>query len=113
MGWEIYPHGLYQLLIALKKYNLPVFILENGTCTEDDNTRWEFIREHLKSLCLAINEGVEVLGYLYWSLMDNFEWDKGFTPRFGLIEIDYKDYGRRVRESAEKFSLVCKTGILE
>ena len=113
LGWEIYPQGLYQLLIDLKKYNLPVFILENGICTEDDNARWDFIREHLKNLYRAINEGVEVLGYLYWSLMDNFEWDKGFAPRFGIIEIDYKTYERRVRESAKKFSLVCKTGILD
>lgn len=57
LGWNIYPQGLYQLLIKLKKYNLPIFILENGICTEDDNTRWEFIFGHLKNVHQAINEG--------------------------------------------------------
>ncbi len=112
MGWEIYPQGLYELLLSLKRYNLPVFILENGICTEDDNFRWEFIRQHLESLHRAIREGVRVLGYLYWSLLDNFEWDKGFVQRFGLIGIDYSTYQRTIRESAKKFSLVCKTGKL-
>ena len=112
MGWDIYPEGLYNLLLGLKKYDLPVFILENGICTADDNLRWEFIVEHLKSINRAMAQGVEVLGYIYWSLMDNFEWDKGFGPRFGLIEIDYSNYKRTVRESARRFAQICKTGVL-
>ena len=113
MGWDIYPQGLYELLLRLKKYKLPVFILENGVCTDDDNLRWEFIYEHLKKINLAMSEGVNVMGYIYWSLLDNFEWDKGFTPRFGLIQVDYNTYKRSIRESARKFAQVCKTGILE
>ena len=113
LGWDIYPQGLYKLLLRLKRYTLPVFILENGICTEDDNLRWEFIAQHLTNLNLAMQEGVKVLGYIYWSLIDNFEWDKGFGPRFGLIEMDYNTYKRTIRESARKFSEVCKTGILE
>ena len=112
LGWDIYPEGLYNLLIKLKKYRLPLFILENGVCTEDDNLRWEFICGHLKNIHLAIREGAEVLGYIYWSLIDNFEWDKGFGPRFGLIEVDYQNCQRKIRESARKFALVCKTGRL-
>ena len=112
LGWDIYPQGLYNLLLRLRWYNLPVFILENGICTDDDNLRWEFIREHLENLYLAVREGVKVLGYIYWSLIDNFEWDKGFGPRFGLIEVDYNTYKRTVRESARKFAEVCKTGYL-
>lgn len=112
MGWDIYPEGLYNLLLNLKKYNLPVFILENGICSEDDNLRWDYICEHLKNIHLAMEEGVEVLGYIYWSLIDNYEWDKGFSPRFGLIDVDFSTYKRTVRESAKKFALVCKTGRL-
>ncbi|MDP2943943.1 MAG: glycoside hydrolase family 1 protein, partial [Candidatus Omnitrophota bacterium] len=112
LGWDIYPEGLYNLLIKLKKYRLPLFILENGVCTEDDNLRWEFIYGHLKNIHLAIREGAKVLGYIYWSLIDNFEWDKGFGPRFGLIEVDYQNCQRKIRESARKFALVCKTGRL-
>jgi len=60
-----------------------------------------------------MEKGVDVQGYLYWSLIDNFEWDKGFGPRFGLIDINYNTYKRTVRESARLFGQVCKTGILE
>ena len=110
LGWDIYPEGLCDLLLRFKKYNLPIFILENGICTEDDNTRWDFIYEHLRNIHLAMIEGVKVLGYIYWSLIDNFEWDKGFGPRFGLIDVDYNTYKRTIRESAQRFSVVCKTG---
>lgn len=112
MGWDIYPEGLYNLLLNLKKYNLPVFILENGICSEDDNLRWDYICEHLKNIHLAMEEGVEVLGYIYWSLIDNYEWDKGFSQRFGLIDVDFATYKRTVRESAKKFALVSKTARL-
>jgi len=112
LGWDIYPEGLYDLLVKLKKYNLPVMITENGICTPEDNLRWEYISGHLESIHRAMEQGVPVLGYLYWSLLDNFEWDKGFGPRFGLIDIDYKTQQRTVRESAVKFSRVCETGIL-
>jgi beta-glucosidase len=112
LGWDIYPQGLYELLIKLSRYKLPVFILENGICTEDDTLRWEFIKGHLEKLLLAVADGAKVIGYIYWALMDNFEWDKGFAPRFGLIEVDYNTYQRRVRESAKKLALVCKSGKL-
>lgn len=113
LGWDIYPEGLYILLLRLKDYNLPIFILENGISTEDDNLRWDFIYQHLKNIHLAMERGVKVLGYIYWSLIDNFEWDKGFGVRFGLIEVDYHTFKRTIRESARKFSEVCKTGIIK
>ncbi len=113
LGWDIYPQGLYTLLLKLKKYNLPVLILENGICIDDDSRRWDFIRRHLQNLHRAMNEGLKVIGYIYWSLLDNYEWDKGFKPRFGLIEIDYNTYERKVRESARKFAEICRTGVLE
>jgi beta-glucosidase len=113
LGWDIYPKGLYEVLLELRKYRLPIMITENGICTSDDNVRWKYIRDHLKYIYQAINKGANVTGYLYWSLMDNFEWDKGFGPRFGLIHIDYKTFRRVVRQSAKKFAHVCKTGVLK
>ena len=113
LGWDIYPEGLYKVLLKLKKYSLPVIMTENGICTSDDNLRWEYIHDHLKNIYFAMEKGVNVTGYFYWSLVDNFEWDKGFGPRFGLIGIDYNTYKRTVRESAVKFGQVCKTGVLE
>lgn len=113
LGWDIYPQGLYTLLLKLKKYKLPVIITENGICTDDDSLRWEFIREHLIQLAAARQQGLDIRGYMYWSLLDNYEWDKGFSPRFGIIEVDYKNYKRRVRESAKKFAVVAKTGVVD
>jgi len=112
LGWDIYPEGLAQVLLSLKKYDLPVIIAENGICIDDDQQRWAFIQSHLKNVHLAMGQGVHVTGYLYWSLMDNFEWAQGFAPRFGLIDIDYKTQKRTVRESAKKYAQVCRTGAL-
>jgi len=113
LGWDIYPQGLYQVLLKLKRYDLPVVITENGICTSDDNLRWEFLSDHLSNIHAAMEQGVDVKGYLYWSLLDNFEWDKGFGPRFGLIDVNYNTQQRTVRESARKFGQVCQTGTLE
>jgi beta-glucosidase len=110
LGWEIYPEGFYKVLICLKKYKLPVFILENGVCTEDDSLRWDFIRSHLQELARAMDAGIKVMGYIYWSLIDNFEWDKGFAPRFGLIEVEYPSLRRTIRDSAKKFASVILEG---
>jgi len=113
LGWDIYPQGLHRSLTGLwQRYRLPVFILENGICTRDDSLRWEYIREHLLYVLRAMQEGVKVIGYLHWSLMDNFEWDKGFGPRFGLIEVDYATFSRKVRDSAVKFAQVIRSGRL-
>jgi len=113
MGWDIYPQGLYNLLLRLRRFKLPVLILENGIATLNDEERWDFIREHLKKVHSAISSGANVIGYIYWSLMDNFEWDKGFSPRFGLLEMDYNTSRRVIRDSARLFAQVCKTGAIE
>jgi beta-glucosidase len=112
MGWDIYPEGLKHILLSLKIFKLPILILENGICTQDDDLRWEFIKNHLLQIHEAISQGANVIGYIYWSLLDNFEWDKGFIPRFGLVEVDYSNYQRKIRESAKRFSEVCKTNLL-
>ncbi|MFH0918666.1 MAG: glycoside hydrolase family 1 protein [Candidatus Omnitrophota bacterium] len=110
LGWDIYPQGLFKLLVATQKYNLPVLIAENGICTEDDDLRWDYIRQHLEQLQRAIGQGVKVLGYIYWSLIDNFEWDKGFAPHFGLVHVDYQNYQRTIKASARKLAQVYKSG---
>jgi beta-glucosidase len=113
LGWDIYPKGLLEILSELKIYDLPIMITENGICTANDNQRWRYIYDHLESVHCAMEEGVVIIGYLYWSLLDNFEWDKGFVPRFGLVDVNYKNYKRTIRKSAKKFAEVCKTGILK
>ncbi len=112
MGWELYPESIYYVLIRLKKYCLPIYITENGLADARDAQREWFIRETLKYIYQAIGEGADVRGYFYWSLLDNFEWDKGFWPRFGLVEVDYKTLGRRIRPSALKYAEIIKSNAL-
>ena len=108
IGWEIYPEGIYHVLKDLKKYNKPIYITENGVADAKDIHREKFIKEHLRWVHKAISKGVDVRGYFYWSLLDNFEWDKGFWPRFGLVEMDYKTMERRVRPSAYEYAKIVK-----
>jgi len=114
MNWESYPQGLFDILIWLKRFRLPILITENGICTKNDGVREQFIAEHTKEMHRAIQHGVDVKGYFYWSLLDNFEWAEGFRPRFGLIEVDYADEAaRRVRKSALGYADICKSNTIE
>jgi beta-glucosidase len=89
MGWEIYPEGLYRLLIRYARYGWPLFVTENGVADNGGERRGDFIRAHIYALDRARAEGVDVIGYLYWSLTDNFEWSYGYRGRFGLFSIDF------------------------
>lgn len=109
MNWEIFPHGIYRIIKKLKSYNLPIYVTENGLADADDKQRESFIFHHLWEIHKAIEEGADVRGYFYWSLLDNFEWDKGFWPRFGLIEVDYKTMERKIRPSAWKYARICES----
>ncbi len=100
LGWDIFPEGIYYLLKDIAKLKKPLFIFENGIADADDSKRSDFIKNHLTSVHKAISEGADIRGYFYWSLLDNFEWNKGFWPRFGLIEVDYKTQKRTIRKSA-------------
>ena len=106
MGWSLYPPGIYYMLRALKKYNKPIYITENGLADSRDNNRSWFIVEHLKWIAEAIQEGVDIRGYFHWSLLDNFEWSDGFWPRFGLVEVDYRTMERKIRPSAWEYKKI-------
>lgn len=106
IGWEIYPEGIYHVLRQLKKYQRPIYITENGIADMNDGKRISFIKDHLAWMHKAIQEGVDVRGYFYWSLLDNFEWDSGFWPRFGLVAINYKTLERTIRPSAYEYKKI-------
>jgi beta-glucosidase len=108
MNWEIYPEEIFEVLMDLKKYKKPIIITENGLADAEDKLRGQFIVNHLKCIHRAIQNGVDVKGYVYWSLLDNFEWAYGFKPRFGLIEIDYKTQKRTIRKSALTYAIMVK-----
>ncbi|MCW9054700.1 MAG: glycoside hydrolase family 1 protein [Candidatus Pacebacteria bacterium] len=114
MGWELHPESLAQMAREMhEKYKLPIYVTEHGLADADDSHREWFITESLKHLHHAIEEGVDVRGYLHWSLLDNFEWDKGFWPRFGLVAVDFKTQERKVRPSAQVYKKVCESNVLE
>lgn len=114
LGWGIHPEGLERVLLFLKTLKKPIYITENGLADAKDEKREKFIKDHLYYTHSAIAGGADVRGYIYWSMMDNFEWQHGFWPRFGLVEIDREDFLRRkVRYSATKFAEICKNNYLE
>ena len=84
-----------------------MIVTENGTAESRNSLYEEFLIGHLKSLAAAMEEGVDIRGYFWWSLMDNFEWDRGFGPRFGLINIDYTDFRRSLRPFARTYGKIC------
>lgn len=112
MGWAISPRGLYLALRRIKHYNLPVYITENGISDSTDEKRPRYIVKHLKQVHNALKEGIDVRGYFYWSLLDNFEWDSGFTKRFGLLETDYRSMSRKPRNSFYLYRGICSKNSL-
>jgi beta-glucosidase len=109
MGWSMEPEHIQQMIERLyEKYQLPIFITENGLADAKDEYRQWWLMQTIVGINKAIASGVEVIGYLHWSLIDNFEWDKGFWPRFGLFDVDYRTMKRTPRASAVWFAKILK-----
>lgn len=114
LGWWVYPKGLENVLLHLKKWKLPIYITENGVADGTDRIRKDFIKNMLIACHNAIENGVDLRGYFYWSLIDNYEWHHGFWPKFGLVSIDRKNNLARVpRESFNYYADICKNGRLK
>jgi beta-glucosidase len=104
MEWEIYPEGLYRTIEMISRFtSKPIYITENGIADDSDTKRAGFIEDHLRVLNKAIADGMNVKGYFYWSLIDNFEWAFGFEKRFGLYHVDYATQKRTLREGSKKY----------
>ncbi len=109
MAWEIYPEGLYRVLKKVSSFtNKPIFITENGIADDGDTKRASFIRNHLLVMNKAIAEGMNIKGYFYWTLMDNFEWAQGFTKHFGLYKVDFNTQERTLREGSKAYPEMIK-----
>ncbi len=103
LGWYMEPEGIYPLLTRIwAHYKKPIFITENGLADGHDEYRRWWLEETIVAMERAISEGVDLRGYFYWSLLDNFEWNKGWWPKFGLVAVD-REHGmkRTIRPSAE------------
>ncbi|MEK9194764.1 MAG: family 1 glycosylhydrolase, partial [Patescibacteria group bacterium] len=96
---------------ASRRFGKPIFVTENGIADAKDEKRAAFIHDHIMWMQKAIDERADVRGYFYWSLLDNFEWDSGFGPRFGLVEVDYKTLERKIRPSAWEYKKIIENGL--
>lgn len=119
LNWPITPEVIYWASkFHYERYHLPILVSENGMANVDfvmldgkvhDPQRIDYIHRHLKCLKQAVEEGVPVLGYLYWSVMDNFEWAVGYDARFGLIYVDYRTQERIWKDSAYDYRQIIRT----
>ena len=109
MGWDVYPPGIAQIIEWMRPYQRPIMVTENGICAAEDPQRERFIVRHLQQVARSMQQGAPIIGYFYWSLLDNFEWAHGYGPRFGLIEVDYATQARRIRPSAERLAQICRS----
>jgi beta-glucosidase len=107
--WGYHPEGLGEVLrIFHKKYGKPIFITENGICTDDPQQRIGAIKDYLKVCHQAIQEGIDLQGYIHWSTMDNFEWHLGPSFRFGLVRVNFETMERSMTSAGEFYEKVVR-----
>ncbi|MCX7793838.1 MAG: family 1 glycosylhydrolase [Thermodesulfovibrionales bacterium] len=109
MGWEIYPHGLERVLRYASRLNVPIIITENGIATHDSEKKIKFMKRHIDVLEKCIRDGIDVRGYFYWSLIDNYEWLQGLDARFGLYKVDFDTLERKPTSAAAYYSYIIKS----
>ena len=119
MGWIIDGRCLYWTLRFFhERYHMPIMVTENGMANPDevssdgrvhDELRIRFMDEYLQNMKRAMEEGIPVIGYQHWSIMDNFEWCEGYGPRFGLIHIDYTTQKRTIKDSARHYAEIIRS----
>lgn len=122
LGWIIDGRCLYWTIrFFYERYGLPIMVTENGMADDDtvgadghvhDAKRIRFLKDYLSNLKRAVDEGIPVLGYQHWSIMDNFEWTEGYVPRFGLIYVDYATQKRILKDSAYEYRRIIRGGLL-
>jgi beta-glucosidase len=116
MGYEFYPAALGNCLKRAWEYTdgaVPLFVTENGIGTTDDEQRIDYVRQALVGVLDAIDEGIDVRGYTYWSLLDNFEWALGYRPRFGIVSVDRSTFARTLKPSAKWLAALAAANALE
>jgi beta-glucosidase len=113
MGYLFQPEALgHTIRRAAEVTGLPIFVTENGLGTDDDARRCEFISRALRSVEECLRDGLDVRGYFYWSLLDNFEWALGYMPRFGLVGVDRTTQQRSVKPSAEWLGAIARANAI-
>ena len=108
MPYTMYPRGFYDALQTVSTLGKPIIVTENGIADKQDNLREKWIREYLEQLQIALNDGMDIRGYFYWSLLDNYEWAEGYHMKFGLYEVNFKTQERKLREGAKIYRQIIK-----
>lgn len=112
MGYEFYPEALAGVIrFVSKHWNKPIIVTENGISTNNDKERVEFIERALLGVYKCIEEGINVIGYMHWSLLDNFEWQLGYKQKFGLIAVDRTTQIRYPKQSLAVLGDIKKRGL--
>lgn len=113
-GWEFYPEALESTIrYAAAETRVPVYVTENGIATEDDIRRVEYIKRALAGVRNCLRDGIDVRGYLHWTLLDNFEWHLGYGPKFGLVAVDRETQKRTAKPSAKFLGEIARRNSLE
>lgn len=112
MGWNINPTGIYGALKILHRYKKPIVVAEAGIADRTDTYRTHYIHLQILAMHKAIEEGIDVRGHMYWSLIDNYEWALGVAKCFGLVEIDYQTLKRTIRPSAHYYKKIIKNNAI-
>ena len=112
--WGYRPEGLGRVLRHFhQKYGKPILITENGICTDDSRQRIQALRDYLQVCHQAIQEGIDLRGYMHWSTWDNFEWHLGPTYRFGLVRVDFKTMERSMTEAGLFYEKIVRDNAVE
>jgi beta-glucosidase len=110
MGYEYWPDALEACLrSAAARVSVPIYITESGVATADDSRRIDYIQRSLQGVLRCLADGIDVRGYVHWSLMDNFEWIFGYRPKFGLVAVDRATQERTVKPSARYLGEIART----
>jgi beta-glucosidase len=124
MGWEVHPDSLFEILTRIRLAYGPIklYVTENGASYGEgpgpdgrvrDERRLRFLRDHFRAAHRAIDAGVDLAGYFVWSLLDNYEWDRGYTQRFGIVHVDYATQRRTPKDSALWYRSVIAANAVE
>jgi beta-glucosidase len=120
-GWEVHPESLTRVLCSIRQRygDIPLYITENGAAFYDppspirgrieDPLRVDYFRQHLRAAYAALRQGVDLRGYFAWSLLDNYEWQNGYTKRFGLVHVDFDTQERTLKSSALFYRNIIRT----
>lgn len=111
--YEFYPQALGGTIrFAHERIGRPIYVTENGICTDDDRRRIAYLDQALAEVRQCIDDGIDVHSYICWSLLDNFEWTRGYGERFGLVHVDYETFARTPKPSAYHLGKIAQSGMI-